>query len=89
VELAEFAADAVSVVEVEEPDDAGLVCDPKPKSPKIVATSARTFCRSVPKLEPELAFPEPAVGGGPVGGTGGGPPWLPSPPSAICCWKSL
>lgn len=58
VELAEFDADAVSVLEVEEAGDAGLVCEPKPKSPRIVPRSARTFCRSVPKLEPTVDAPE-------------------------------
>lgn len=53
MELDELAADAESFVEMEgADDDAGLVCAPKPKSPKIVPRSARMFCRSVLKLEP-------------------------------------
>ena len=44
----------------------------------------------VADVVPELAFPEPAVGGEPGGGPGGGPPWLPSTPCpANCCWTSL
>lgn len=93
MELADFEADAAPVVEVEEADDAGLFWEPEPKSPKIVARSAKILFRSLPKLDvPELppladvAIPEPPVGAE-LGGTPAGPPWLPCPPA--CCWTSL